>query len=199
MVFGESSTAARTAATSSRVTRPRGTLPPRLTRPVPALLREPTGTHHGRVEPARTHCVVRAALCAQIHTEGVIAARVGVRPHAADDHVAAHPGLLRRRDQLHRAAVVHRLLALGPAPGTGAGGEHDRVGAGDRLRDSSSSLACSRSTTAGSAPACLTSSAWSGLRIRATASSPRRDKTVAEAQGDLAMTSGDGYSHGPKP
>jgi hypothetical protein len=33
--------------------------------------------------------------------------------------------------------------------------------------------------TTGSAPTRLTSSAWSGLRIKATASSPRCDKTLA--------------------
>jgi hypothetical protein len=59
----------------------------------------------------------------------------GFRSHAADDHVAIDPSLLRRRDQLHRASVVHRLLAPWPAPRTGAGGEHYGIGAGDRLSD----------------------------------------------------------------
>ena len=56
-------------------------------------------------------------------------------PHAADDHVAVDPGLLRRRDQLHSAPVVHRLLALRAAPRTGAGSENDGIAAGDSLRN----------------------------------------------------------------
>ena len=54
-------------------------------------------------------------------------------PDRADDHVAPDIVCLRRVDQLDRAAEVHRLLAIGPASGPGAGGEHDGVGADDRL------------------------------------------------------------------
>jgi hypothetical protein len=96
---------------------------------------EPAGAYDGRIEPARADRVVRAALGPQVHAESVVAGCLGVRPHAADDHVAADACLLRRRDQLDRAPVVHRLFSLRAAPRTGAGSEHDGVAAGNRLRD----------------------------------------------------------------
>ena len=177
IVLGESSTATRTAATSSRVTCPRGTLAPSLTRPVPASLVSRPGARRSR-RARSPHRVVCAALRAQVHAEGVIAPGVGIRPHAADYDVAADSGLLRCRNQLRRPAIVHRLLARGPTPGPGARGENDSVGAGDGLRDIVLASVF-EVDHGGSAPACLTSSDWSGFRIRPTASSPRSDKTLA--------------------
>ena len=50
-----------------------------------------------------------------------------MRADRAHDDVAAHPGRLRGLDELHRGAEVDGLLALGPAAGPRARGEHDRV------------------------------------------------------------------------
>ena len=61
--------------------------------------------------------------------------RVGVGVDAAHHHIAADPGRLGRRDQLHGAAEVHRPLALRAAARPGAGGEDDSVGARDGLGD----------------------------------------------------------------
>ena len=59
----------------------------------------------------------------------LLGGRRGVaRAHRGDHQVAAHAERLGGLDQLDRAAVVDGALALGPAAGAGAGGEHDRVG-----------------------------------------------------------------------
>ena len=60
---------------------------------------------------------------------------VGVGVDAADHHVAADAAGLGRRDQLDRAAEVHRPLSLRAAAGPGAGREDDRVGASDGIGD----------------------------------------------------------------
>jgi hypothetical protein len=56
-------------------------------------------------------------------------------PHRADHQVAPHAGAARGVEQLDRGAEVDRALALGPAARPRAGGEDDRVGPLDVLRD----------------------------------------------------------------
>ena len=57
----------------------------------------------------------------------------GVRRDRGDHHVAARAGDFRRFDQEDGGAVVDRFLSLGARAWPGAGGEDDRVGAGDRV------------------------------------------------------------------
>jgi Amino acid permease len=159
---------------------------------------ESTGPHHRPVELACPHRVICTALRTQVHAEGVVAGRVGVRPHAADDHVAADPGLLRRSNQLDGAAVVHRLLARRSTSWTGAGGKHHGIAAGDRLRDVCLARVLEvdhRRLRAGLPHV-----------VRVIGIANQRDDLIAplgqdlgEAQGDLAVASGNGNSHGLKP
>ena len=118
-----------------------------------------------------------------------------VGAHRADDHVARDPVRLRGVDQLHRAAEIDRLLALGAAPGTGARGEHDRVGARDRAGDvgvfglevAQHRLGADRLEVGG---------------VIGVADQPPRaiaalGEQPQQAASDLPVAPGDGYIHGP--
>jgi hypothetical protein len=117
-------------------------------------------------------------------------------PHTADDHVTADPGLLRRGDQLHCTAVVHRLFPRRPTSGTGARGEYDGIGAGYRLGDvvlarvlevNHCWLGASASDVVGVV----------GVADQGDDFIAALGQDLGEAQSDLAVSSGDGYSHGP--
>ena len=91
------------------------------------------------------------------------------------------------------AAEVDGLLALRPAPGAGAGGEDDRVGAADVRAQ----VVASRGRRApGCAPSASRSATWSGLRISPRAVWPRCGEQSQEATGDLSVPSGDEDVHG---
>src|SRR5690349_17104196 len=78
--------------------------------------------------PAELKVAVRAALGPQVDAEAV-ALRLGIRAARADHDVVADGLGLGRFDELYGPAVVHRLLAFGPAARAGAGGEDHRVAA----------------------------------------------------------------------
>src|SRR5215212_8851710 len=94
----------------------------------------------GVVEATAIQTFVGAGLGAEIRTHRLRAPLRVVRAHRAEHQVAAHPTFLRRLDQLGGPAVVHRLLALGPAPRSGAGGEDDGFAPLDRPPDPPSDL-----------------------------------------------------------
>ena len=87
------------------------------------------------VEPAGGDGLVGLALRAEVDVEDLVALVRRVGAHRADDHVAPRPGELRGLDHQDRAVAIERELALGAAPGAGAGGEDDRLGAGDAVGD----------------------------------------------------------------
>ena len=86
-------------------------------------------------EPALGEVLVRLPLGAQIRPEATIVIRFGIGTHARDDDVARDRVAARDLDQLHRARVVQRPLALGSAARSSTRGEHDGVGATDQVRE----------------------------------------------------------------
>ena len=196
IVFGACRTAASTAATSSRGISPRSPFSAERDAPVGGLVGQPAGADDRVVEPAGPQVVVGLALGAQVDGERVVAGSVGVRPHAADHHVAVGAGGLGGVDQLHRAAVVHRHLALRPASRAGAGREHDRFGVPDRggdllvggvLEVADDGLGAGRLDVTGVV----------GIADQRADFVPALGEQAGECQGDLAVTSGDGDAHRP--
>jgi hypothetical protein len=162
-----------------------------------SVIGQAAGAYDGRLQPAVAYRIVRAALRPQIHTEGVVAGGVGIRPHAADDHVTVDSSLLRRRYELHRTAVVHRVLTCGSTSRTRTCSEHHGIGPGDRL----SNVVLAR----------LLEVDDRGLRtdlsyvVGMVGIANEGDDIVTavgqdfgEALGNLAVASGNGYSHGLK-
>src|SRR5215213_8375000 len=92
-------------------------------------------TDDGVVEATALQTFVGAGLGAEIRTHRLRAPLRVTRANRAEHQVAAHPTLLRSLDQLGGPAVVHRLLAGGPAPRSGSGGEDDCIAALDGLPD----------------------------------------------------------------
>src|SRR5437763_1019113 len=84
---------------------------------------------------AALHRPIGLRLRLQIHAEHLFACRRSLGAHRADDQVARRPGQARRFEQLDCTVAVHGQLARGSGAGTGAGGEHDRIGAIDRRCD----------------------------------------------------------------
>src|SRR5215217_5690408 len=99
------------------------------------ILSQAAGTYYGVGEATALQTFVGAGLGAEIRTHRLRAPLRIVRANRAEHQVAAHPTFLRGLDQLGGPAVVHCLLALGPAPWSGAGGEDDRIAALDGLLD----------------------------------------------------------------
>src|SRR5215213_10391079 len=97
-------------------------------------------TDDGVVEATALQTFVGAGLGAEIRTHRLRAPLRVTRANRAEHQVAAHPTLLRSLDQLGGPAVVHRLLALGPTPRSGAGREDDGVASLDHPPDSPSDL-----------------------------------------------------------
>src|SRR5215211_6095555 len=91
------------------------------------ILSQAAGTYYGVVEATALQTFIGAGLGAEIRTHRLRAPLRVVRANRAEHQVAAHPTFLRGLDQLGGPAVVHRLLALGPTPRSGAGGEDDGV------------------------------------------------------------------------
>src|SRR5215208_4984395 len=104
------------------------------------ILRQAAGTYYGVVEATALQTFVGAGLGAEIRTHRLRAPLRVVRANRAEHQVAAHPTFLRGLDQLGGPTVVHCLLALGPAPWSGAGGEDDGVAPLDRPPEPSSDL-----------------------------------------------------------
>ena len=137
---------------------------------------------------------VGLSLGAEVDGEGVVTLVVRVGAHRADDHVARDPVGLGGLDQLDRAAVVHRLLALGPAARARAGGEDHRIHSADRLRDL---LPAGRLEVADDRLATRLSHVVGVIGV-----ADQRDDLVAvlaqqprQVQRDLPVASGDGDSH----
>ena len=99
------------------------------------IVGERARTHDGVLQPALDERSVGLGLGLQIRRHAVFTRRGRVRPHRGDHHVAGDPVLAGGGDRLERAAEVHRALALGPAPRTGARREDERVGGPDGTRD----------------------------------------------------------------
>jgi hypothetical protein len=117
---------------------------------------------------------------------------IGIGSHVLTIRYRRGPGPLRRLDQLHRAAVVHRLLARGPS-GTGASGEHHRIAAGDRRGDVLLDRLLQINHRRLGARSCHL--------VRVVGIADQGDDSVAalrqdpgETQGDLAVAAGNGYT-----
>src|SRR5215217_77515 len=104
------------------------------------ILGQAAGTYYGVVETTALQTFVGAGLGAEIRTHCLRAPFRFVRAHRAEHQVAAHPTILRGLDQLGGPPVVHGLLALGPAPRSGASGEDDGLAPLDRTPDPPSDL-----------------------------------------------------------
>ena len=126
------STSASTAATSSRGISARWDLRAGVDQPGALVVGQQARPDDGEIEAAVPQTPVGLRLGVVVRPHLLRRVLRMVRVDRADHHVALHP----RVHQLHRGAEVNRLLALGPAPGTGAGGEHHGVRALDRGRES---------------------------------------------------------------
>src|SRR5215203_6018963 len=106
----------------------------------PLILGQAAWTYYGVFQATAFQTFVGAGLGAEIRTHRLRAPFRVVRAHRTEHQVVAHPTFLRGLDQLGGPAVVHRLLALGPAPRSGAGGEDDGLAPLDRTPDPLSDL-----------------------------------------------------------
>src|SRR5215212_4052123 len=104
------------------------------------ILGQAARTDDGVVEATALQTFAGAGLGAEIRTHRLRAPLRVAHANRAKHQVAAHPTLLRSLDQLGGPAVVHRLLALGPTPRSGASREDDGVAPLDRPPDSPSDL-----------------------------------------------------------
>src|SRR5919112_2091598 len=104
------------------------------------ILGQAARTYDGVVETTALQTSVGAGLGAEIRTHRLRASLRVARANRAEHQVAAHPMFLRSLNQLGGPAVVHRLLALGPATRSGAGGENDGVAPLNRPPDPLSNL-----------------------------------------------------------
>src|SRR5215217_8280879 len=92
-------------------------------------------TDDGVDETTALQPFVGAGLGAEVRTHRLGASLGVARTDRAEHQVATHPTFLRGLDQLGGPAVVHRLLALGSTPRSGAGGEDDGVAPLERPPD----------------------------------------------------------------
>src|SRR5436309_1253280 len=84
------------------------------TQPGSRIVGEPAGADDGVVEAARGQLAVRAGLGFAVGPRLLRPALGVAGTDRRDHHVAPDAVELRRLDQLHGAAVIHRLLACGP-------------------------------------------------------------------------------------
>ncbi len=182
IVCGWSSTAARVAATSSRVTSPPWSSGvPTSIRPVPRIVGEPPRADDRVLEPGGPQRRVGLALglVVRLHLGRVGVGAVDVE--RADHQVAADAGALAGLDQLDaprrgpRCACAPRRF-----PGRRRRRRRRRRSPRPRRRAPRRSRPRGRATTAW-APTASRSPAWSGLRIRPRARSPRSASTRAAA------------------
>ena len=194
---GSCSSAASTAATSARVTLPRGTRSLELHRPGRPLVGQAARPQDRPVEVARPQVELGSPLGDEVGGEHLVGSRRRGRAgaHRGDQDVAAHARLLGAVGQQTGSRPVHGVLARDPAARPGARREHHRVRARRPPRRRPA-----RSTAPGPGPPPrrrrpTTSSTCPSWRTSASGHVPAGGQRAREVPSDLPVATRDRDAH----